>query len=856
MKREKSQWLRSQTENLARELKIRPESDGWLQNEIDQYDERVKVNEEQQQQLSNEYNQLGRVIDKTRDRLQRKHVEAGRYEQQQASHGQEIEDREIIIRESARRHNIHGYEADLGDVRISEFMERVSKLHKDHTRTIERVRGETEKDKQKVRDALSRLGEERSGLQEGKSSANRQSLANDQKVEPLQSDLDAIDIDEGAQAVLDSNFEEISESLRQAKEKYKTSSWDAKLNEAKVQERTIEEELEQTNQELVQATKNSKDMAQLDYLRKELKDRQRALETLRGVHNERLRSIVGEQWNVAGLERDFQSVMEQRSRSLRKSEDRRNDSAKDLEQTDFKLSSYRDDLRKAEKEHQECVTTITNAIGGDRPDAYPEELENSQSDRDKTKVDLDDFANMRNFYEKSIETAQGKGRCKLCERNFHGQSERSDFVKRMEEKIKRNTLIEMEKELKVVEEDLQKLRSVGLVYNNWLRLSKIELPRLRSEIQQLEQSKATLVRQSEHHDKEVSDLEDNKKVAESLSKPISNIARFQTDISNFTEQIKKLSRAHEDSGVSRSLDVLQEQRATFNDQAKAKRNLIQILSEEKQHAQSSISAEEVSFSNAQKELSVATYHLEKKSNLVKQIEDLRKSNRDNRNTIKRMEDQIQALSPQEDELKTKLKDIEQRGDEKNLELQRGANKLSQSLQDLRAADQRIQGYLDNEGPARLDRCHQDIKNFQDEIERTGAEQKRVITELNKVNEKLKNHNDTRRTIKENLDFRRTRRELEEVDREIDWLSEQNAEADVERLEQQASHWQAQYHKYNTDMTSKLATATAKDEQLQVLLKDWKTDYQNAAHEYKEAHIKVEASATENPHEATRADQGL
>ncbi|KAL8722702.1 MAG: hypothetical protein Q9225_000869 [Loekoesia sp. 1 TL-2023] len=841
LKREKQQWLQEQIQTRARELKVRPESDDWLRNELDQYEERVRVHEDRKQQQSNKYDQLRRSIDNTREKLQRKHIEAGKYEQQQASHEQEIEARKNIIRESARQHNIRGYEADLDDNRIGEYMERLSKLYKDQTGNVDRVRAETDKEKQKVQEALSKIGERRSGFEEGKSSAKRQTLANDQKMASVQLELDAIEVDEGAEALCASKLEEISESLKQAKDQYKKSSWDVRLSEARSQSKTIEEEVEQANQELVQSTNHFKDLAQLEYLKKELSGRKRSLETLMGVHNERLRSIVGTKWQPASLEKDFQGAVEQRSRNLKAAENRRNASAKDLDQTEFKLRSRRDDFKKAEKELRECARLVTDATGEDTPDTYPAVLQETQDNRDTLKADMDDFAITRKLYKKSIKTAQTKGRCELCERNFHGQSEKSEFVQKMEEKIQENTLQELENQFKDQEKELQKMRSVGSSYSNWLQVSNSELPRLRSEIQQLEQSKATLVRQSEDYDKDVADQEDKRRDAESLSKPVSSIVQFQADISSFAKQIKELSTAQEDAGISRAIDEIQEQLTSLNAQTRAQRNLIEKLTSEKQHGQSNISTKELSLSTAKNELSTATHQLEKRSELAKQIEDLRKSNQEHRDTIKRLDEQIQALSPQISELETKYDDIKQRGVKRERELQQVADKLSDSLHKLRAAEQNIQAYTDSGGSSRLDRSRRDILDFQQEIEKTEVEQKQIISEINKVSEELRNHQDTRRTIIENLNYRRSKRELEDVEEQISRLSGQNAEADLEYLQEQQRYWENQWHKHTTEKSSKLATMKAKDDQLQELLKDWKTDYQNAAQEYKEAHIKVETT---------------
>lgn len=841
LKREKQQWLREQIETKARELKVRTEPDEWLQTELDQYEQRVKVHEDRKQQQSNKYDQFRRAIDDTRENLQRKHKEAGRHEQQLNSHKQDIEARNSIIRESARSHNIRGYEADLDDTRISEYMEQIDKLYEDQTANITRFRAETEKEKQKVQDALGQIGERRSGFQEGRSAAKQQTGANDQKMRLVQSDLDSVEADEGAKALCASKVKKVDESLRQAKDQYKKSSWDAQINEAKSQLRTLEETVEETNQELVQGTKRSKDLAQLDYLKKELDERKRSLETLLGVHSDSLRNIIGKKWQPTSLERDYQKVVEQRSGDLKDCESRRNGSANDLAQIEFKLSSCRDDLKSAEKELQECARIVTDAIGEDTPDSYPTIVQETQENRDILKADVDDYAITRKLYKKSIKTAQAKGRCELCERNFHGQSEKSEFVRKMEEKIQENTLKGLETQLINIEDELHKMRLVNSSHSNWSRLLSNELPRLRSEIQQLERSKATLVRQSEEYDKEVADQEDKRRDAESLSKPVSSIVHFQTDILKFARQIGELSRTEEEGWTSRAVDEVQEQLATLNAQVRAKRNLIEKLANDKQHAQSNISSEELSLSTAKNELDTATRQLEKKSELAKQIEDLRKSNQGHRNTVRRLDEQIQALSPQISELESKRDDINRRASKREQELQQGADKLAESLHRLRAADQNIRAYKESGGSSRLDRCQRDIQEYQQEITRAEDEQKQIIAEINRVSEELRNHQDTRRTITENLNYRRTKRELQDVEEVINRLKAQNAEADLEHLQKQQRYWENQWHRHSTEKSSKLATMKAKDDQLQGLLKDWKTDYENAAQEYKEAHIRVETT---------------
>lgn len=695
------QWLQDQMELQKRELKVRPESDEWLQNELDQYEERVRVREDQQQQKTNNYEQLRRTIDSARASLERKQNEAGRYENAQITHEEEVEARKTLIRESARRHNIRGYDTDLDDMQISEYMEKISKLYKDQSANVERVRRETEKEMQKVQEVLSSLVERKSGLHEGKSSAKQQSSANDKKIASFQLELDHVEIDEGAKALSESNVREIDQSLKQAKDEYEQSQWDANISHAKTQLRTAEEDVEQTSQELVQNTKKTKDLARLEHLKKELSDRKRSLETLTGAHNERFRSIVGTNWDVTTLERDFHSVLEQRSEDLRDFEGRRTLSFRDLEQTEFKLRSCRDALRKAEKEVQECARNITNATEEELPDSYPAYVEQLQKDRDMMEADVNNFSNLKKFWNKSIRTAKDKGHCELCERQFHGESEKSAFIRKMEAMIADKVhggLKDSKNDLANLEELLRKTRAVSPNYNTWQRLSSSELPRLQSELQQLEQAKATQVRKGEDYDKEVADREDSKKAVESLSKPVSIMANLQTDITQFTKQIEELSAAQKDAGFSRTIDEIQEQLESLKGQARARRSLVDKLTAERQQAQSQISRKELKLSNAKNELSVATHQLEKKLELGKRIEDLRNSNREHRETMRQLDSQIDGLSPQMSAQETKLRDIRQRGFKREQELQQEASKLSDSVHNLRSADRRSGRIKTMEGP--------------------------------------------------------------------------------------------------------------------------------------------------------------
>lgn len=326
---------------------------------------------------------------------------------------------------------------------------------------------------------------------------------------------------------------------------------------------------------------------------------------------------------------------------------------------------------------------------------------------------------------------------------------------------------------------------------------------------------------------------------ESLTKPVKDIVKYQQDLTNFSGQIKNLTENRKETGLSRTLEDIQERLEVLDGKSRGLRNSIDKVTADKESARLQISTLELELSKETSNLSNANHELDKKTVFFKRIEELRSASREHRDTVKRLDMQLQELAPQLSEQETKLSDIKQRGADKEKALQKDASSFSDTVYKLELAEQSIQAYLENGGPSKLAKCQSDIANIQREIRQTEAEQKRVIKSINKINEELTNHEATKRSIVDNINYRQRLRELEGVKNEVVHLSAQNDEADRSSWQKQASHWKRVYDTLSTQRSSKLGAAKAKDDQLGQLITEWETDYKDAAYLYKKAHIEVE-----------------
>lgn len=841
LNREKQDWLQKNVQDLSQDLKERDESDEWLQSEVDRYEERMAVHEQEKQHQAEQYDSFRLIIDQSRDHLRRKHVEAGKYEEQKANHEKQIEKRKVMIKDTSSCHSIRGYESNLDDMQINEFMERISVLSRDQSAAVEKVRRETEREMQKAQDLLSRLGERKSVLNEGKNSSKQQTAANDRKIGACQSELNKIEIDEGGKAVLEANIEDLEARLQKAKDECRAGLWDKRIQESNVQLRTLEEENDQLNRDLVQGTKQAGDLARLDYLKTEIADRQRSIDKMKGVHNVAIQAVVDQSWQPSSLEAEFHRVIDKKNRELKEAERQRDVVSRSLEQVDFKLSVAQTDLRKGEKERDSCAKRLRENVEGE-PEEYLTTLAEIQNGRDILKADSDNFENQRTFFLQAIRLAREQHKCKLCTRVFHATTEQEAFLKSMEAKIAKEKLAETQQELEDQEEFLRLAKEVGPSHDNWVRLCKTELPRLGSEISRLSTERSTILRDIEDQDKLVKDHEESKRDVDALMRPVASIVKYHQEMNSFAEQTQELVAKQKDTGQSRNLDDIQVQLELVGGKSRGIRNSIATLTTNKERARSLVATLELDLSKAKNNHSTASHQLDKKADISTQIEDMRNGNQEYRNTVRLLDEQLQDLAPQIAEGEAKIEDVRQRGSEREKTLQEEASRLSDSVNRLKLAEHTIQAYIDDGGPAKLARCQREIETAQQDIRHTEEEQKQVIMSINKISEELRNHQETKRSIVENIKYRRSVRELETVKMEIAKLSAQNAEADQEHWQRQASRWQSSFTELSTQKTSKLGSAKAKDDQLAQLIEDWNTDYKDAAFKFKKAHIEVEVNS--------------
>jgi DNA repair protein RAD50 len=822
--------------NLKEHMRVMDDSDEALRELEDKYEERLALHQKESEALRKRYQQLAKDLDTTRSTLGSKQSEAGRYQAQQDQYMHQIDGRRNLIKETARQHDVRGFDSDISDDHVRDFMERVGKMARDQQNAFERARKETQEESQKTQQLLDSLNERRSALGQTKTSAMGNIHANDSKIIHLQNDLDKIEIDEGGKTVLESTVEDFERRLGKGNKEFEAAKWDTLIQTADSKLKALEDKKEQYDSELMEASRHAKDSARLDFLRKEQKDRQQSLTTMTGAYAQRLTAALGA-WDPSTLDRTYQDVISEKDTAVKDAEKQRNGISRELEQLQFKLATSSSDMEQKRIEMKSNEAAVRKAIG-DEPGEYPKILDDWESSLDVLKADIAMFEANDDYFQKCLANATTHNSCLLCKRPFQPKGkELGGFIKQLQDKLQRNQKEIIEKELSEGESTCASIKAVRLQYDNFVRLQQ-EIPELQEQHKTLDAQRNSLIARLEQRDQVVKDCEDAKRDVEFLSKTVQNMHRYHTDIASFETQIYELAGVQKGTGHSRALEMIQADQKNLAEQIRIANSHLQHLRADQDRCRSQLNTLELEVRDARARLTSAVHQLKEKTNFYDQVEDLKVHNIEQRDAMKRADKDIEVLMPQIAQAQTSLEDIRERGEERVRTLQKTSSKLNDSLNQLNLADQEISAYLNRGGPQQLAQTTRDISHIQDEIIRIEGEQRQITVEVKKIEDTLRSHSETKRAITDNLTYRENVRHLEKLRQQISELGAHNAEADQAHYESEGQRWQQQRNVLTAQQATIIGTLKSKDDQLEQLLAEWETDYKGAKEKYRESHIRV------------------
>lgn len=826
-------------QNLKSRMKEVPESDEWLASTLEQFESRIVQCEDQREARLEAFNELKAHIEAKRSEKGNKQVEKGEIEAEKRQYEKQLQNRQDLVKDIARSQNLRGYDDVTDHSQFEDFMQKFKKILRDQSSALSRAREEADAKRKDAQVLINQLEQRQRALRDSKIEAKKLVNENDREAQEIRTNINKISVDEGSRSVIDSRMEDVSSRLRKAEADAEETSRAQALTRANAQVLLHEEESRRLREELVQSTKRSDEMAELTHLKKLVKDSARSLETMTGVHGDRIRELLGEGWEPTSIEKTYQTVLETRSRELAVAEQEHNTASQELEQCDFRVRTNNEEISKKEKILHESRQKVRDAID-DEPTEYEEILQERQKSVDSMRDDAGQMAGLSSFMQQILNAANEKGVCRTCSRPFRNEAELARFKTRMEGLLKKAQSDNQEEEIKELEGELQQARDAAIHHEMWKQTSS-DLPLLKEQQSRLSANRDRVLSRLEECDKKLEERQEAKREVEALFKTMQSIAKYDADIRINEARIQQLSGEQSQVVGSRTIDEIQEQMTEVEKKSKEAHAVVQRLTKQEESFRNEISGLKLELSRLKGDLSASNFQLEKKAGLVAELEKLKAASSRHRDAIHKADAEIDNLDSEVAKARAKYDDIDENARSKERDLQTRVDESSSNLQDLNHSNKMIQEYIAAGGPDQLARVQRELKAIGDEISRGEAEQANVTREINKLKEQLDQSDTMRINYSDNLQHRRMLRELEAVQAEIRDLASRASEGDQDCFKEEMERRTREHHFLSGQREGKMGEMKSKDNQLAELLADYETDYKDAAQKYKEAHIKTETS---------------
>ncbi|KAJ4399566.1 DNA repair protein rad50 [Neurospora sp. IMI 360204] len=848
-KQEKLEYKEDAIAELRERIEESTESDEYLRDVLNQYEQTVeRMNSDRDQKVA-QFGNLQTELKTARAKHTAKAEEQGKHQSDKDKYDRQLVSQRQMIQEAAEKHEIRGYDGGLDDQEINAFYERIQKILQGTKWDLERLQRDNAAELDTKSAIITELESRKASRIRDRKTSSQRVATLQRDITKLQGELNNLDVDEGAEAVLRTEMEGLESKIKAAKADNKVAELDSQITELNNEVLTLEAQGAKLSRELVECTNLASERAQLELRKKQLMERKRELDILKNTFNQQLTYVVGRDWTPETIESDFQKALRRLSDRLSELRKAKDSTQQELKQVEYKLTTAREKQTKSVKERDNCNRVVLEALKkvprpDDMPatvsvDDYTETVEWTEKELKDIDADLELAGGWTKYFTRAKDKAEKKHKCMLCERSVDGDKEaKAKLLKNIEEKLNLQNKDKLLKDQAEISRDLGTLRSVRAKYETYGRLCK-ELPSMAEEITALTSQKEKLVRLLEDQDGTFKVAEEKRNAADVMSKSVLKIAQAVKDIADCERHIE---RSQQNSSIQvRSADEINDDQTTCAEQLRVAQAKLTKLTTERQRLKDLAARLDVERLELKHKITEAVQKLEHKKRLQDMIKNHKEEKSQLRKNMQDIDKEVEGIDPEIASARAALEESRKQGRAREQRIAEKRDGIATTVSELKMINREIQDYLDRGGPANLASNQRAIASLESTIATLERDMKDLTIQINKLNKEIDNSDAKRRNIADNLTYRKNLRERDALEEEIEELESRNAQEDYDRLVKEAHYLESRRGKLNADRQRLMGSMSTKDEQFARLNEEYEIELKGARARYKESHIKVETT---------------
>ncbi|XP_027116885.1 DNA repair protein RAD50 isoform X1 [Coffea arabica] len=543
---------------------------------------------------------------------------------------------------------------------------------------------------------------------------------------------------------------------------------------------SLEPKIKALNREKDIMVADSEDRVKLSIRKAELENLKKKLKKIMDEHKDKIRGVLKGRLpadkdlkqEIAKVQRASQAEFDDLNSKAREAE-------KEVNMLQLKIQEVNSNLSKLHKDMDSRRRFIESKLPSLAQqsvsiDSYPKALDSSKEKRDVQKSKYNIADGMRQMFDPFERVARAHHICPCCERPFSAEEE-DEFVKK--QRVKAASSAEHMKLLAVESSDadsqFQQLDKLRMVYEEYTKIGQESIPL----------AEKSLSEQNEDLDRKNQALDDilgvlaqvksEKASVDALMQPVETADRLFQEIQTLQEQVDDLEDKLDFRGqggktmedIQRELDSLQLTKDSLH-------NDVEKLREEQRYTEMDISSIQMRWHSLREEKLRATNTLNELRKVEEELDRLSEQKNqaelDEKHLAEaasQLEKEKEAFLRHHNVLKAKLNcEYEEQAKLK-------ANYQQEAVKLLEITDE-IKKYHDLKKGERLKEVQEKHSQSESQFRSFEARKEEISVELNKIKDLMRNQDNVRRGIEDNLNYRKIKAEVDGLTREIELLEEE------------------------------------------------------------------------------------
>ncbi|BAF08807.1 DNA repair protein RAD50 [Oryza sativa Japonica Group] len=587
-------------------------------------------------------------------------------------------------------------------------------------------------------------------------------------------------------------------------------NYDSIVNQKRTEIFSLDQKIKTLQWEKDSIISDSNDRVLLDVKKDELEESKKKLKKIFDEHKDKIRIVFkGRTPSEKEVKKELSQAFGSVDREYNDLNSKSQEAAQELKLVQMKILDARSHLSKLQKEldaKRSYVESKLQSITKMSADInmFPKHLKDAMDEREKQKNNLSYAKGMRQMYEPFENLARELHMCPCCQRAFTPDEE-DEFVKKQRTTCE-STADRMNKislECSNAEDFFQQLNKLNATYEEFVKLGKEAIPLAEKNLKQLLADESEKAQTFDDFVSVLAQVKMDKDAVQVLLQPVETIDRHVQEIQQLGPQVENLEYKLDVRGqgvksleqIQLELNSVQRTRDTLNNEVDDLRDQQRTLTDGLTNAQMrwhDIREEKLKASGAVHKFQKAEEDL---GHLAEEKEKLTLEE-------KHLEESLGPLSKERESLLQEHEALKEKLDQEYHQLAERKREFQQEIDALETHNERIKGYLNSKKGEKLNELQEKHTQLQSDLQKSKERKEEKSAELSKNKELLKSQDQLKRNIDDNLNYRRTKDEVERLTHEIELLEDKilsigslsTIEADLKQHSQEKDRLLSEYNR--------------------------------------------------------------